>query len=248
VKKRGLERNGYLPLYRQLEEILKQRIANQEWVSGNRIPTETELIEEFDVSRTTVREAVDQLVQEGLLDRLQGRGTFVRRQPLEIPLGPLTGFAEEVVELGRIPSAILISTELTRDFFYEAHQLKVSHEEAVLRIERVRLADGEPIALERTFWPRDIGELLLEEDLNQAHFYPILESHGIYLREADETILAVNASEEEVRVLGVEPGEALLEMRRVSYGEDGRPVEFVRNRYRSDKYFYQVHLRRGQSR
>lgn len=240
-----LERNGFLPLYRQLEEIMKQRITNQDWVAGTRIPTETELIEEFGVSRTTVREAVDQLVQEGLLDKLQGRGTFVRRQPLEVPLGPLTGFAEEVLERGQIPSATLLSTELSRDFFYEAHQLKVPHGEAVLRIERVRLADGEPIALERTFWPRAVGELLLEEDLNRAQFYPILERHGVYLVEADEKILAANASEEEVRILGVEPGEALLEMRRVSYGEDGRPVEFARNRYRSDRYFYQVHLKRG---
>ena len=205
MKERRLERNGYLPLYRQLEEIMKQRIINQEWAAGTRIPTEMDLIEEFDVSRTTVREAVDQLVHEGLLDKIQGRGTFVLRQPLEVPLGPLTGFAEEVLERGQIPSAVLLSTEFTRDFFYEAHQLRVSHEEAVLRIERVRLADGEPIALERTFWPEAIGELLLEEDLNQAHFYPILESHGIYLREAEETILAANAGEEEVRILGVGP-------------------------------------------
>lgn len=245
MRRGHLERNGSLPLYRQLEEIMKQRITNQDWEAGARIPTETELIEEFDVSRTTVREAVDQLVQEGLLDKLQGRGTFVRRQPLEVPLGPLTGFAEEVLERGQIPSATLLSTELSRDFFYEAHQLKVPHGEAVLRIERVRLADGEPIALERTFWPRAVGELLLEEDLNRAQFYPILERHGVYLVEADEKILAANASEEEVRILGVEPGEALLEMRRVSYGEDGRPVEFARNRYRSDRYFYQVHLKRG---
>lgn len=245
MRRGHLERNGSLPLYRQLEEIMKQRITNQDWEAGARIPTETELIEEFDVSRTTVREAVDQLVQEGLLDKLQGRGTFVRRQPLEVPLGPLTGFAEEVLERGQIPSATLLSTELSRDFFYEAHQLKVPHGEPVLRIERVRLADGEPIALERTFWPKAVGELLLEEDLNRAQFYPILERHGVYLVEADEKILAANASEEEVRILGVEPGEALLEMRRVSYGEDGRPVEFARNRYRSDRYFYQVHLRRG---
>lgn len=245
MRRGHLERNGSLPLYRQLEEIMKQRITNQDWEAGERIPTETELIEEFGVSRTTVREAVDQLVQEGLLDKLQGRGTFVRRQPLEVPLGPLTGFAEEVLERGQIPSATLLSTELSRDFFYEAHQLKVPHGEAVLRIERVRLADGEPIALERTFWPRAVGELLLEEDLNRAQFYPILERHGVYLVEADEKILAANASEEEVRILGVEPGEALLEMRRVSYGEDGRPVEFARNRYRSDRYFYQVHLKRG---
>ena len=94
-----------------------------------------DLIEEFDVSRTTVREAVDQLVHEGLLDKIQGRGTFVLRQPLEVPLGPLTGFAEEVLERGQIPSAVLLSMEFTRDFFYEAHQLRVSHEEAVLRIE-----------------------------------------------------------------------------------------------------------------
>lgn len=245
MENRSLERNGSVPLYRQLEEILKGRVLRGEWLIGRRIPTEAELIEEFGVSRTTVRDAVGELVRNGLLHKRQGRGTFVQRPPLEVPLERLTGFAEEVLERGQVPSAILLSAELVRDHFYEAHQLRVPDGEPVLRIERVRLADGDPIAIERSFWPEAVGEILLKEDLNRAQFYPILENSGVLLREADEQIFAVNASTPEARTLGIEPGDALLEMRRVSYGEDGSPVEFTRTRYRSDRYSYRVRLTRG---
>jgi GntR family transcriptional regulator len=234
-----------LPLYLQLKEILKQRILSEEWKTRARIPTELDLIREFDVSRTTVREAVAELAREGLLEKRQGRGTFVRRPPLEVPLKKLTGFAEEVLERGQVPSAALLSAGFVWDHFYEMYQLQIPKGEPVLRIERIRLADRAPVAVERSFWPAAIGELLLEEHLDDAQFYPLLERRGVHLKEADEQILAVNATEEEARILDVEAGEALLEMRRISYGVDGKPVEYTRTRYRSDRYSYRVRLRRG---
>lgn len=241
---KSLDRNNPLPLYHQLREIIRRRIIYGEWEVGNTIPTETGLIKEFDVSRTTVREAVEALVHEGLLEKRQGRGTFVVRQPLEERLGELTGFAEEVVERNQYPSARVLSAELVKDHFYANHQLRVTEGEQVLRVERVRLADGEPIAVERSFWPEQIGLLLLEYDLDDAWFYQILERHGIYLKEADEQILAVNASEKEAEIFGLDPGAALLEMRRVSYDLEGTPVEYTITRYNAERYSYRVHLRR----
>src|SRR5690606_19960217 len=103
----------------------------------------------------------------------------------------------------------------------------------------------EPIAYERSCWPEDIGKLLVNEDLNTIAFYKVLEEkHGIILKEANETIHAVNATPLEAEMLSVSSGEALLERRRISYDINGRAIEYTKTKYRSDKYSYKVHLQR----
>lgn len=243
--KKSLNRRSPLPLYQQLGDILRQRIVDGEWKVGSSIPTEANLMSEFDVSRTTVREAVENLVQQGVLDKRQGRGTYVERLPLEERLGTLTGFAEEVFERNQHPSASVFSATFVDDHLDAKHELLVPEGEQILFIERARLADGEPIALERSFWPSSIGVLLLEYDLNEAWFYQILERHGVYPKEADEQIRAANATKEEAEILGVSPGHALLEMRRLSYDADGQPIEYTKTRYNADRYSYRVRLKRG---
>jgi len=231
-------------LYLQVKNELYQRIQEGIWKANTLIPTEQELISEFDVSRTTIRQAINLLVQDNLLEKKQGRGTFVRSQNLVGHLSKLKGFTEEARERGQVPRAKVLRSEFKSTFFLEQDILEVSEQEPILLVERVRLADDFPIAIERSCWPKDIGELLCAHNLNEAHYYDILEQHNIYLKRAKETIRAINATPDEADYLGIRPGEALLEMTKVSYGMDDRPIEYTKTRYRSDKYQYSVELKR----
>ncbi|GGC85266.1 GntR family transcriptional regulator [Thalassobacillus devorans] len=233
-----------VPLYHQIKDILSKRIQDETWKVGDLIPTEQELIKEFGVSRTTIRQAITALVQEDLLEKRQGRGTIVRPTKLTGSLQRLTGFAEEVLERGYKPYSKLLRAEVRDDLMNEKRKLELPEPAKIVLIERIRFANDEPIAIERTCWPEDVGTVLLDHDLNGAKFYQILEDHKIYLREASETITAVNATPYEADMLGVNGGESLLQMKRISYGMGNRPIEFTKTKYRSDRYQYNVHLKR----
>ncbi|MFC4597568.1 GntR family transcriptional regulator [Cohnella hongkongensis] len=240
-----LDPSHSLPLYHQLIHILKSKIAGGEWPVGSLIPTETELIRTYGVSRTTVREAVLSLANEGLLVKRRGKGTMVTSAKVEERLGNLTGFAEELLERGMRHSAKLISAQFKPSRFYELSKLELPDLALVFIVDRVRFAEGEPIAFERSCWPEAIGKLLAGEDLNKIAFYSVLEEkHGVVLKEASETIHAVNATSYEAELLGVSPGAALLERRRVSRDADGRSVEYTKTKYRSDRYAYKMQLDR----
>ncbi|HEX7063830.1 MAG TPA: GntR family transcriptional regulator [Bacillales bacterium] len=244
MKVKLLDYDSAIPLYHQVKEILVKRIQEKRWQPGDLIPTEQELIDEFKVSRTTIRQAITELVQEGLLEKRQGRGTIIKSQKLVGSLGRLTGFAEEVMEKGYLPYSKLIRAEFHNDLYTEKKKLQLSEDESVLVIERIRFADDEPIAFERTCWPEKIGEILKQHDLDGAKFYQILEDHETYLKKANETISAVNSTLYEADLLGISAGQALLEMSRLSYGLDDKPIEYTRTKYRSDRYHYNVELTR----
>ncbi|UOF89091.1 GntR family transcriptional regulator [Fodinisporobacter ferrooxydans] len=231
-------------LYLQVKEILIDRIQNRVWPPNTLIPTEQELMQEFNVSRTTIRQAISILVQEGLLEKKQGKGTIVKTQQLVGSLGRLKGFAEEVMERGQIPHSQLLRAEFSGSLFDEKSMLQVTEDEKILVIERIRFADSTPIALERTCWPEKIGQILMKYDLQTAKFYQILEENNIFLKRAKEKISAINATIYEADVLGIRPGEALLEMSRLSFGLDDRPIEFTKTKYRSDHYHYDIELKR----
>lgn len=239
-----LDHNSPYPLYHQIKDILIKRIQEKRWMPGELIPTEQELIDEFGVSRTTIRQAITALAQDGLLEKRQGKGTTVKSHKLVGTLGRLTGFAEEVMEEGYLPYSKLIRSEFHKHLYTEKQKLKLADHEEILLIERIRFADDEPIALERTCWPKKTGDILKQHDLNGAKFYQILEEHNIHLKKANETISAVNATPYEADLLGISGGQSLLEMKRLSYGMDGRPLEYTVTKYRSDRYQYHVELKR----
>lgn len=231
-------------LYIQVKDILIERIQNGIWKTNTLIPTEQELMKEFKVSRTTLRQAINILVQSELLEKKQGRGTIVKQQNLMGNLGRLKGFAEEVRSKGQVPRSKVLRSETKKTFFQEQTALNMEEDEEVLVIERIRFADDAPIAIEKSAWPKEIGDLLLENNLNEANYYEILERHNIYLKNAQEKIRAINATIEEADLLGIRPGESLLEMTRLSYGMNDRPIEFTKTKYRSDLYQYSIDLKR----
>ncbi|SFM15400.1 GntR family transcriptional regulator [Salibacterium qingdaonense] len=239
-----INQNKNEALYLQIKDILIQRIQEGKWEAHSLIPTEQELMKEFDVSRSTVRQAISVLVQTGLVEKTQGRGTIVKPQKLVGSLGRLKGFAEEVVEKGQTPKSKLIRAEFSGQLYTEKTMLEVDDEHSILLVERIRFADNIPVALERTCWPNDIGNILMKYDLNEARYYEILEDHNVFLKKASEKIIAINATQHEGDLLGIRPGEALLEMTRLSFGMNDHPMEYTRTRYRSDQYHYDIELNR----
>ncbi|MGE6376709.1 GntR family transcriptional regulator [Peribacillus muralis] len=241
--KNMIDANKNVALYLQVKEILVKRIQEKVWKANALIPTEQELMQEFDVSRTTLRQAISILVQDGLLEKKQGRGTIVKPQPLiGGSLGKLKGLAEEVTERGLTPNSKLLRADFKKDLYYETSMLQLADEEEVCVIERVRFADDVPIAIERSCWPVHIGKIINKHDLNNAKFYDILEENEIFLKRAKEKICAINATIYEADLLGIRGGEALLEMTRLSFGFDDKPLEFTITKYRSDKYHYDIDL------
>lgn len=235
--------NKNISLYLQVKDILIKRIQEKVWPPNTLIPTEQELMEEFHVSRTTLRQAISILVQEGLLEKKQGKGTIVKSQQLT-GNGRLKGFAEEAMEKGLTPNSKLLRVEFKQDLYHEKSMLNLPDDEEVLVIERIRFADQVPIALERSCWPSYIGKLFINLDLNSAKFYEILEQNDIILKRAHEKISAINATLYEADLLGIRGGEAMLETERLSFGLDDRPIEFSTIKFRSDKYHYNLKLTR----
>lgn len=244
MKTNIVDANNNIPLYLQVKDILVKRIQNQTWRSNTLISTEQKLMEEFNVSRTTIRQAINMLVQEGLLEKRQGKGTVVKPQKLAGNLGRLKGFAEEVLEKGLVPNSKLLRSRFTALLHHDKSMLQVSEEEKILIIERIRFADNMPIALERSCWPEEIGQILMNHDLNTAQYYEILESNHIFLKRAHVKISAINATLHEADMLGIRGGEAMLEMTRLSFGLDDRPIEYTKTKYRSDQYHYDIEVTR----
>jgi GntR family transcriptional regulator len=232
-----------ISLYLQVKDILVKRIQEKVWAPNTLIPTEQELMEEFNVSRTTLRQAISILVQDGLLEKRQGKGTIVKSQLLT-GNGRLKGFAEEATDKGLTPNSKLLRVEIKNDLYHEKSMLNIPEDEEVLVIERIRFADHVPIAIERTCWPAHIGKLFENQDLDSAKFYEILENNDIILKRAQEKISAINATLFEADLLGIRGGEALLERERISFGLDDKPIEFSTMKFRSDKYHYNIELTR----
>jgi GntR family transcriptional regulator len=235
----------FSPYYRWLEETLRDDISQGTYKPGDALPTEHELMRRYDLSITTVRRAVHDLVREGWIYRKAGKGTFVKRTKLEERLARLTSFAEEMQSRNIIPQFKLICAESVIPPSDVARFLKIIPKHKAYLIERVQIANGEPIALARGYWNPEIGEKLAQHDLQRIALYEIVEQHlHIPLVEADESINAMTADADLARKLGVRKNSPLLVRRRLTYTTEMRPIEYTTTFYRADRYEYKIRLAR----
>jgi len=241
-----LDHGGYIPLYVQLSNLIRANISSGEWSTGHVVPTETEFMNHFQVSRTTVREAVTLLVNEGLLRRKQGKGTIVEQARVSEMLGELTGFSEEIRARGMQPSARCLQADYVKASTHVGLALGCPEGTILFRTYRLRLANDEPIAVEESYWPKPIGNVLLQQDLDTAAYYDVLERDcNILLSHAEEVIRAVIASAEEAKLLQVNIASPLLQMERVTTSSNFGVLEYCRTRYRADRYDYRIRLQRS---
>ncbi len=227
-----LAKDDPAPLYLQLQRVLRDAIQSRQLLQDDAIPAERDLAEDFDVSRITVRKAIDGLVTEGLLTRRRGAGTFVASR-VEKSFSKLSSFSEDMMSRGRKPHSEWVSKSVGGVTPEEALSLGLSPGALVYRFQRIRFADGMTMALEQSAIP---GYCLPSLDVVTTSLYQALEKTGHRPVRALQRLRAVNFTPEQADRLMVKPGDAGLFIERRGFLADGRTAEFTQSWYRGDAY------------
>lgn len=230
-----------IPRHTQISEWLRDQIEQKKFDTDEKLPSENQLCEKFDVSRVTVRKALQTLENEGLIYRSQGLGSFVCDDRPRQSFIQLTDFEEDMQRAGLEPSSqvIKLTTEKASDQI--AGILNIDSESTVVRLDRLRLGDGEPIAFDITWLPMFYGQLIEGYDLKDETIYDILEKDfDIPVEKGYFRIEAENAGNYIAEHLQVTPGEALLLIDRISLTVGDKPIYYQKRYYRSDRIIYEL--------
>lgn len=231
-----VSRTSPLPLYYQVQEILRTRIVQGHLQPGHKIPTEAELCTQHDVSRITVRQAVTALVNEGLLYRSRGRGTFVASPRVSHVVSELISFTEEMAQRGLVATSRVLDAQSEVPSERIRSALQIPEGEEVFRIKRLRLADGEPLALQTAYLPRNRFPPIDVRRLETTSLYQILEEeYRIHLARAQEVYRPIILKRAEAAILNVHPRLAAFGVERTTFDAQNRPVEFVTSILRGDR-------------
>jgi GntR family transcriptional regulator len=234
-----------LPLYAQIEQALASGIRDGSLAPGSRLPSEDQLIEQFAVSRTTIRKTIQNLAQSGLIEIQRGKGTFVTQPKITQELTELSGFVEDMRALGRTPTARVVSKQLVEASEAVARQLALAAGALVVRIERVRLADDVPLSFDETYLPREIGEKVMEDNLETEPIFSLLEQkYNLPLVEAEYRLEAVAADEPVGLALGIAAGSPIFLIERTSYCAGHQPIDYEKLYYRGDQIRFVTRLTR----
>ena len=234
----SLDPSGSMPLYRQLQRALKNAIDKRVLQPDDALPAERDLALDFGVSRITVRKALDGLVGEGLLNRRQGSGNFVAGR-VEKNFSALTSFSEDMRARGRLPTSTWLRRSSGTVTPEESLALRASPGSAVYRFERLRYADGAPMALEHA---TILAYALPSIESVGDSLYEALEGNGHRPVRALQRLRAVLLSTEQARLLNANPGDAGLLAERIGSLRDGRVVEMSHSLYRGDTYDFVAEL------
>jgi GntR family transcriptional regulator len=241
----AIDSSSALPLYAQIESLLAGDIATGAYAPGSRLPNESELVEKYAVSRTTIRQTIQNLIRRGLVEIRRGKGTFVLEPKITQELTELRGFVEDMSALGHRPSARLLNKQIVASSEAVARHLALAAGTKVVRIQRVRLANGVPISFDETYLPREIGEKVIENNLETEPIFSLLEEkYNMPLIEAEYRLEAVSADSTVARALGIRTGSPIFLIERTSFCEGQRPVDYERLYYRGDQVRFVTRLAR----
>ncbi|KMM36446.1 GntR family transcriptional regulator [Guptibacillus hwajinpoensis] len=239
-----IDKTSPLPIYYQLVEWIKGLIEQGVLQPGDSLPSEREYAERFSISRMTVRQAITELVNSGYLYRQKGVGTFVAEKKIEQQLMGLTSFTEDMKARGMEPSSKLVGFEIVPAPTYISEQLTIQEHAPVYEIKRIRLADGIPMALEKTYISANLVKGLTEEIVQSSLYHHIENQLSIKIDEATQVLESSVATQQEAEYLNIQKGAPILLIQRNTTLTDGTSLEIVKSSYRGDRYKFTITLKR----
>lgn len=236
-----IDTNSPIPLHLQLKDVIAEEIKGG--IYKEKIPSERDLMDRFSVSRTTVREAISHLVQDGVLEKVHGKGTFIaQKTPVHEWLDSLNSLTHTVKKMGMVPDSKLLKSEIVKEPSHISDLLQV---DSLYTIERLRTADTTPFAIERHFYSEEIGMQLAMYDLDTSTIYDLLENNlGIELVEAEQFISCKEVSVEDAEKLEVPVGSSVLCVERLITDANGEPIEYYTSNFRPDMYVFRIKTKR----
>ncbi|KQU53512.1 GntR family transcriptional regulator [Rhodococcus sp. Leaf278] len=226
-------RDSQVPKHEQLRAILLHR-CTKELQPGDLMPSERKLMEDYGVSRITVREAIGQLVNDGHLVRVRGKGTFVASRTVQSRLH-LASFSEEMRAQGLTPTTVVLFARLEKPSAATVRALGLAAGEQTYHIKRLRLADAEPVSVDDGWYRAGLLPDLIDHDLSQSIYEAVRNHYGLTIDRAEQTVKATAADSDTATLLGTKRGAPVLYFDRVSFS-GGEPLEHAESWYRCDRY------------
>ncbi|MBC7218453.1 MAG: GntR family transcriptional regulator [Candidatus Caldatribacterium sp.] len=238
-----LAKDSPIPIHVQLRDALKQVLRSGEYKPGDRFFSENEIAKKYNVSRMTVRRVMDDLLREGLIFRVPGKGTFVAQQKIVEKLTELVGFTKDMERKGCTPSTKVLKKRVVYPPKKIQEYLHLGKGEKVLLLKRVRYASGEPMALQTAYIPLKFFPGIEKVNFEKNSLYDTFKKFGrppVWAKQDMEATLI--RDEEQARLLEVAPGSAGMLSERLTYDLEGNPIEFTVTLFRGDNYRFTVHL------
>jgi GntR family transcriptional regulator len=233
-----------VPMHAQIREIIRRRVLDGSYAPHSQMPSESQMMEAFSVSRITVRQALGDLQKEGLIFKVPGKGSFVAKPKAFQNLSRLQGFGEAMSPSGYETFSQVLSTRRVAATEGVARRLDVKLGTVVFEIQRLRYLNREPISVDQSYFSLAIGERLAQEDLATRDIFVILENdYGLHLTHADVQIEAISADESLARHLRIDEASPLLRIERLTYADE-RPIDFEYLYYRGDAFQYRLRIDR----
>lgn len=230
------------PIYLQLREVIRTKIEEGEYPQGTAIPSENTFASLYGINRLTVRNAIEALVNEGLLKTVQGKGVFVVGEKLERDLDTLGGFTQTMKGKNRKPKTKILQKSMRSAGADLASKLEISSEDDVYYIKRVCYSDDEPFSLEEIFIPYNVVPKLEGIDLSVFGIYEIYEFYGIRLKEAKQTLDMGTLNQKDARMLGIDDSDSVFFFQCISKDINGKTIEFAKTYTRADKCDFSVNF------
>jgi len=243
-----LDRGADQPVYRQLQDLIRGYITSGAWKPGAAIPTEKAFAQQYGLARMTVRQALDDLIRDGLVVRMRGRGTFVTQPRVERELTRMHSFSEDMRDRGMTPSTRLLARQVVPAPDEVSADLRLGRREAVIMLQRLRVADELPMALETSYLNYERCQPVLDADLESGSLYHFLETHmRLPLSHATQELEASLPNKAEADLLQVSRRQPMLVIRQTTYvrgvvGEE--PLIRGRTVYRADRYRFRLEVPR----
>ena len=238
--------NDAMPIYEQIKNDIVYKIENNIYVPGVRLPSERQLAEEYEVSRVTIRQAVGDLVNKGILQKKVGSGTYVRDTQVEQSLVQLKGIIEELRQHNYNVSIHVVET------VYESwssknrvlwEKLEVGKEEQIYKIKRVLFANNQPLLIDYNYFPEEIGKKYEMLDVSKDVIFKALDALGYHVDYATQKVSAKNATKEQAGLLNIEERDAVLEVDRLTFSGSDVPLIYTKAIFVGSKYSYSAVLR-----